>query len=114
MSSRRKNGGEMSADFVFSLDQSQPPPDMSKAMQALWWAKKGDFAVGLEWERAHLLCQQGEGKPELDLVHALLHWMEGDMGNADFWYHRAGQKRTKPSVAEEWEHLAKRFGRGET
>ncbi len=104
----------MTTNLVSSLEQSEPPAGMSKAMQALWWAKKGKFAVGPEWEQAHLLCQQGEGKPEIDLIHALLHWMEGDMGNADFWYRRARQKRTKPSVAEEWQYLAKRFGGGKT
>ena len=32
-----------------------------------------------------------EGVAEFDWVHALLHWIEADMGNADYWYRRAGK-----------------------
>lgn len=84
---------------------SEPPRDLSKPLQALWWLKKGDLRVGPEWEMAHNICQAGEGQKPFDWIHALGHWIEADLGNSDYWYRRAGEKRTKPSVAEEWEHL---------
>ena len=78
----------MAADIFTSLDWSEPPKDMGKALQALWWLKKGNLRVGPDW------------------VHALLHWIEADMGNADYWYRRAGKRRATASVANEWEHMA--------
>lgn len=95
------------ADIFSTLDWSQPPKDMSKPLQALWWIKKGSFRIGPEWDQAHAIVQSMEGVFEFDWVHALLHWIEADLGNADFWYRRAGRRRTKPSVSAEWEHMAK-------
>jgi hypothetical protein len=39
-------------------------------------------------------------------VHAYLHRKEGDLGNASYWYSRAGQQRPPISLEEEWEQLA--------
>jgi hypothetical protein len=94
-------------DVFTSLDWSAPPKDMTKPLQALWWAKKGELKVGPEWEQAHAICQAQEGVFEFDWVHALLHWIEADMGNADYWYRRAGRKRATASVSAEWEHIAR-------
>ncbi len=60
--------------------------------------RKGEFRIGPEWEEAHAIVQTMEGTMEFDWVHALLHWIEADMGNADYWYRRAGKKRSAPSV----------------
>ena len=87
-----------------------PPTGLTPPQQALWWLKKGGLLTGPEWERAHAICQRGEGRREYDLVHALAHWIEGDLGNADYWYRRAGARRTAPDVAGEWEHLARTLG----
>ncbi len=62
--------------------------------------------MGPEWEQAHRIVQQMEGVQAFDWVHALLHWIEADMGNADYWYRRAGKRRSAPSVSQEWEHMA--------
>ncbi len=97
----------MSVDIFTSEDWSQPPKDMSKPLQALWWIRKGGYRVGPEWEEAHAIVQAMEGTFEFDWVHALMHWIEADMGNADYWYRRAGKRRTAPSVKGEWEHIAK-------
>ncbi|MCF3934529.1 hypothetical protein L1787_14055 [Acuticoccus sp. M5D2P5] len=77
------------------LDTSQETPDtaLPRPAQALWWLKKGGYRVGPEWERAHALCQEGEGDLDHDRVHALSHWIEGDMGNAGYWYRRIGETR---------------------
>jgi hypothetical protein len=95
------------ADVFTTLDWSAPPKDMSKPLQALWWIRKGEFRVGPEWEEAHWIVQAMEGTFEFDWVHALLHWIEADMGNADYWYRRAGKKRATASVSSEWEHIAR-------
>ena len=81
------------------------PPDGSKAaVQALWWLKKGGLVMSTEWEKAHAICQQDEGNPDYDQVHALAHWIEGDESNARYWYRRTGSKRAA-SIAEEWERV---------
>ena len=87
----------------------QPPPGLTPAAQALWWLRKGRLAPGPEWERAHAICRDGEGTRDCDRVHALAHWIEGDLGNADYWYRRAGERRGG-DVAAEWERLAAELG----
>jgi hypothetical protein len=81
------------------------PTTLSVPLQALWWLKKGNLKLGPEWEKAHALCQLDEGDHAHDLVHALAHWIEGDMGNADYWYRRVGEKRAM-SLSAEWERIA--------
>ena len=65
------------------------------AVRALWFDGKGD------WEKAHDLAQQDEGGAG-DWVHAYLHRKEGDLGNAGYWYRRAGKPTAKGSLDEEW------------
>jgi hypothetical protein len=94
-------------DDIFSTeDWSEVPKNMSKPLQALWFIRKGKFQVGPEWEQAHAIVQAQEGVFEFDWVHALLHWIEADMGNADYWYRRSGRKRATASVSAEWQHIA--------
>jgi hypothetical protein len=82
-----------------------PDPSLSPPLAALWWLRKGGFAMGPEWERAHEICQAREGDHPHDLVHALAHWIEGDRGNRDYWYARVRETRAA-SIAEEWERIA--------
>ncbi len=87
--------------FLRSIaSQGRPDEKWSLALQALWWAKKGD------WNEAHS-CAQDAGTPEGDWVHAYLHRVEGDLGNAAYWYDRAGKPLPRISLSEEWEELAK-------
>jgi len=81
-----------------------PPADLSKPRQALWWLKAGRFAVGPEWEKAHAICQTQEGTHAYDLVHALAHWIEGDSGNAAYWYRRVGETRAA-TIEAEWSRI---------
>ena len=92
--------------FKASAARNEPPAAIPQALAALWWMKKGEFRVGPEWEEAHRIVQAMEGTFEFDWVHALLHWIEADMGNADYWYRRAGKKRSAPNVKAEWEVIA--------
>jgi hypothetical protein len=81
-----------------------PSPELSAPLQALWWLKKGNLAMGAEWENAHTICQAREGERDYDLVHALAHWIEGDVGNAEYWYARAHEKRGS-DIAAEWTRI---------
>ncbi len=60
--------------------------------------------MGPEWEKAHAICQQDEGNPQYDIVHALAHWIEGDNANAAYWYRRVGGKRAL-TIADEWQRI---------
>jgi hypothetical protein len=88
---------EMSfADFKSSLSGNAPPPDAKAApLQALWWAGKGD------WEKAHTIVMADEGA-EAAWVHAYLHRVEGDLGNAGYWYRRAGKPVETSPLETEW------------
>ncbi|MEY9291733.1 hypothetical protein ABH979_004807 [Bradyrhizobium ottawaense] len=39
-------------------------------------------------------------------MHAYLHRVEGDLGNAGYWYRQAGQPAAKDSLEAEWERIA--------
>ncbi|MFZ2103000.1 MAG: hypothetical protein WAU86_20795 [Oricola sp.] len=76
--------------------------DTGSLVRALDHLRSGDFAVGPDWEKAHEICQEHEGEPAFDWVHALCHRIEGDDWNAGYWYRRAGRDRRPGSVEEEW------------
>lgn len=86
--------------FRASLASPEPPERQDKAVQALWWAGKGG------WERAHELAQEGEGSAACDWVHAYLHRVEGDLGNAAYWYRRAGHPVATGALEAEWAAIA--------
>jgi hypothetical protein len=50
-----------------------------------------DAALASDWETAHNLAQAHEGEQAADWLHAVLHKIEGDTGNARYWYRRAGR-----------------------
>lgn len=87
-------------EFRASLSGPAPPASADLALQALWWAAKG------EWDPAHGCAQQGEGEPSCDLVHAHLHRHEGDLANARYWYGRAGRPGPATSLSDEWSAIA--------
>ncbi len=87
-------------DFLSSLSNDFPPEGISTTLQALWYDAKG------EWEKAHRLAQSVDSADGA-WVHAYLHRKEGDVGNASYWYHRAGKPRSRLSLEEEWEEIVK-------
>ena len=90
-------------DLIDSLREDQPPSTLSIELQSLWWDRKGD------WEKAHELAQEANSR-EGDWIHAYLHRVEGDLGNAGYWYRRAGKPaKGKESLREEWEELVTFF-----
>jgi hypothetical protein len=96
-------------DLLTSLADDAPPRSLSVPLQALWWLKKGGLAMGPHWQKAHALCQQGEGERGHDVVHGLAHWIEGDATNSAYWYRRAGETRAA-TVAAEWERIVASLG----
>ncbi len=85
-------------DFRASLSGNAPAPHLEPALAALWWAAKG------EWDKAHKIVMNEE-TAEAAWVHAYLHRVEGDLGNAGYWYRQAGQPVAKDSLEAEWERI---------
>ena len=50
-----------------------------------------ELALAGEWDAAHQLVQQYENDVTAAWIHAVLHKIEGDLGNARYWYRRANQ-----------------------
>jgi hypothetical protein len=88
-------------DFESSLGQAEPPAGLPPALVALWHVGKGD------WDRAHGIVQADEDDPQNNWVHAHLHRVEGDLGNAGYWYRRAGQPRAEGDLKDEWRAIVR-------
>jgi hypothetical protein len=86
------------ADFRACLAGAAPAPSLGAPLAGLWWAAKGD------WDKAHKIVQD-EPTREAAWVHAYLHRVEGDLGNASYWYRRAGQPVAKDTLEVEWERI---------
>ncbi|NBX34967.1 hypothetical protein EBR16_06365 [bacterium] len=77
-----------------------PPAGLTPAGRALWFTRRGD------WEPAHAIAQDLD-TPLGSWIHALLHLIEGDLGNARYWFSVAGRPARKPSEADAlWEEIA--------
>lgn len=85
-------------EFINSIENEQPPHQLSETLTSLWWDKKGD------WDTAHSIAQEIPSV-QGSAVHAYLHREEGVIWNADYWYSRAGRQRPDVPLAEEWEAL---------
>jgi hypothetical protein len=68
----------------------------SELLEAVRRAREGD------WDGAHGIVQRHEGDARADWIHAVLHRIEGDLGNAEYWYRRCGElaKRSASPQAE--------------
>jgi hypothetical protein len=84
------------ADFKASLSRDAPAPQLGASLAALWWAAKGN------WDEAHKIAQD-QHTPDSAWVHAYLHRVEGDLGNAGYWYRQAGKPVAIGSLETEWE-----------
>ncbi len=89
-------------EFLQSVEtDSQPPEELSEELKALWLTKKG------RWESAHGVAQD-INTPMGSWIHAHLHLIEGDTGNAGYWYSRAGKPANRrENLSQEWEELVK-------
>jgi len=86
------------AEFKASLSGAAPAPQLDAPLAALWWSAKGG------WDQAHKLVQD-EPTADAAWVHAYLHRVEGDLGNAGYWYRRAGKPVVSGSLDAEWEGI---------
>jgi len=86
------------ADFRTSLSGAAPAPDLDAPLAGLWWAAKGS------WDQAHKIVQD-ESSADAAWVHAYLHRVEGDLGNAGYWYGQAGRPVATDSLESEWERI---------
>jgi len=80
-------------------EDSEPPEGLGAELRSLWLTKKG------EWDAAHDIAQDIDTQMG-SWIHALLHLIEGDIGNAGYWYARAGKPTRQPEeIDESWEEL---------
>jgi hypothetical protein len=86
------------AAFKRSLALALPPKALSAPLKALWWAGKGD------WDQAHRTVMD-ETSREAAWVHAYLHRLEGDLGNAGYWYRQAKRRPAIEAPESEWQTL---------
>lgn len=86
--------------FRASLNDAAPHAGLPPLLTALWHAAKGN------WDTAHSIAQDDSGADGA-WVHAYLHRVEGDAGNAGYWYSRAGKPHCQTSLDEEWAELAR-------
>jgi hypothetical protein len=61
---------------------SAPKDDLLQAVE---------LALAGRWEAAHNLVQQYDSDATASWIHAVLHKMEGDLGNSRYWYQRANK-----------------------
>lgn len=78
--------------------QSLCPEIVPKALQALFYEKKGN------WDKAHEIVQNASDADSA-WVHAYLHRKEGDLSNARYWYRRSNQPEFSEGLNQEWEKI---------
>ncbi len=86
------------AAFHLTLPHAEPPRALDASLAALWWARKGD------WDKAHRLVMD-EASREAAWVHAYLHRVEGDIGNAHYWYRQARREPADGDLDAEWDAI---------
>jgi len=63
-----------------------------------------DLSRSGNWQEAHKLIQPYSDKLAC-LIHGYLHRIEGDLGNAQYWYNRANETMPDNSLDDELERL---------
>lgn len=92
---------QMSFDeFETEVTAGRFPAEVALPLQALWHDARGD------WPAAHAAVQDDASKAGA-WVHAYLHRREGDLGNAAYWYARAGRPVATGPLAAEWTAIAR-------
>ena len=72
-------------------------PTMTRASTKLLSSALTHLERG-DWRAAHEIVQQDEDDSLACWAHGIVHLMEGDNGNARYWYRRAG--RAFPAAAD--------------
>jgi hypothetical protein len=90
-------------DFMQSVaGDDAPGAGLCEELRSLWYAAKG------AWDAAHEVAQEIHS-PDGSWIHAHLHRQEGDLGNAGYWYNRAGQAICTDSLDLERASLIRHF-----
>lgn len=83
------------SEFINTTTLPAPPDGMGMLLKAMWHIKKGN------WDSAHDIVQDDHSR-DAAWIHALLHRIEGDNWNAEYWYRQAGVKNPGLPEDEEW------------
>lgn len=51
-----------------------------------------DRALAGDWQAAHEIAQEHEDDDVANWIHAVVHWIEGDLSNARYWFRQAGRQ----------------------
>jgi hypothetical protein len=102
MKSAAKNFSTMTPDEFRAAAVAGDEVDGSPLLRALWHDARG------EWNRAHQIAQDMDSA-DAAWLHAYLHRREGDLGNARYWYRRAGRPEATDTLDAEWIRLAEQF-----
>ena len=88
--------------FLASISVGGAPPEgLSPELTALW------HTGAKHWDRAHDIAQDIPTTTG-SRIHGLLHAIEGDFGNSDYWYRKAGKTPIrKEQIESEWEDLVR-------
>ncbi len=81
--------------FLKSLKNKTPESSFDEKQRALWWLFQNS------WDKAHEIVQQHEGESIFDWMHAIVHRLEGDDWNSNYWYKHsgfAGEKNAELSI----------------
>jgi hypothetical protein len=84
-------------EFEASLGAASPPA-LAPALLALWRDARG------EWDLAHKCVDTRDDEHSM-WAHAYLHRKEGDLGNARYWYARAGRTPARGSITDEFAEI---------
>ena len=83
-----------------ALADPAPPAGLTPELHALWLVKKD------RWEEAHNIAQDIHTR-DGSWIHALLHLIEGDTGNAGYWFARASRPACGVhDIDDEWDRIA--------
>ncbi|MFW5845866.1 MAG: hypothetical protein ACOCXJ_06540 [Planctomycetota bacterium] len=86
-----------------TLEVADPTGLPNDHLRALWYLAHDD------WDESHRLCQIGEDSLSC-WIHAHLHRVEGDLGNAGYWYRRAGMAPRTDELPTEFADLVRTAG----
>jgi hypothetical protein len=87
------------AEFKRTISKAKPPAGLVPPLEALWWAAKGN------WDKAHRIVMKEETR-DAAWAHAYLHRVEGDLGNAGYWYGHARRAAASGPLEAEWDDIA--------
>ena len=85
-------------NFIKLTKESNSSDALSGIHLALWHAMKNN------WDRAHNIVQN-INTDTASWIHAYLHRLEGDLGNANYWYNRSGKKSSIESLEQELDNI---------